>query len=394
MEKEIWSQVVGYEGLYEISTFGRVKRLSRFITDSLGRNILLKERFLVTQISKVTGYPYVNLSKDGNTKSLNIHKLIADAFIPNPLNLPCINHIDEIRSNSVLSNLERCDYSYNNSYGSARDKRKETLRKNMEGRHKNIYQYSKNGELIAVHTCGVSQLEERLGYCIGDCLNGKSKTAHGYYFSYCKSFDYKENLPLKHQKYVLKIGDNDEIIERYKSVSEASRKNGFDRHLLSKKLVDGIAIVNGVKYIVEVKEDGFIPKGHKGPRPDLKGKCAKAISQYTKEGVFIRDFDSANSASLFLGKNAGDITKCCKGTLKSAHGYLWTYKGESAPKKFIAENKRPIEQYTLDGLFLRRYNSIKDAIMSLGRGVSTCIGNNLSGRTHSSYGYIWKYAKD
>ena len=257
---EMWKPVVGYEGFYEISTLGRVKRLARINVDSMGRRFPYKEKILKNGISKQTGYPCINLSKNGCVKSFSIHTLIADAFIPNPNGLPCINHIDEDRSNSVLSNLERCDYSYNNSYGHANEKRRNTLRKNLEGKHKTIYQFDMNGELVSTYQCGVSQLEEKLGYCIGDCLNGKSKTAHGFVFSYENIFKYVEDIPKRHQKFVIRIDDDGNEIERFKSVSEAGRKCGFDRHYFSRsEHIDGIVTIKGSRFIVE-KKVGDIPK--------------------------------------------------------------------------------------------------------------------------------------
>lgn len=250
MDKEIWKPVVGYEGLYEVSTLGRVKRLARMIVDSMGRNVWYREKILFNRISKSTGYPCVNLSKNGKVSSINVHKLIADAFIPNPDSLPCINHIDENRSNSVLSNLERCTYAHNNNYGTIKRKRLATRRKNLEGLHKTIYQYSKDGELIAEYHCGVQQLEEKLGYCLSTCLAGNSKTAHGYVFSYDKTFSYKEDLPKKHQKLVIQVDKDGNEIRKFKSKSEVERVLGFDRHLLNG---NGLVVIKGLKFIIEKK---------------------------------------------------------------------------------------------------------------------------------------------
>ena len=95
MDKEFWKDIVGYEGHYQISNLGRVKRLQRVCIDSLGRRMSYKEKILKVKICKQTGYPYVCLSKDNKREAKDIHTLIADAFIPNPNNLPCVNHIDE-----------------------------------------------------------------------------------------------------------------------------------------------------------------------------------------------------------------------------------------------------------------------------------------------------------
>ena len=419
MEKEIWKNVVGYEGLYEISSLGRVKRLSRVKKDSMGRKTLLKEKILKNGIAKQTGYPSVNLSNNGIAKTFCIHKLIADAFLPNPNNLPCVNHIDEDRSNSVLSNLERCTYAYNNSYGNARAKRRNSLRKYyernsipMKSLNKDVIlsvtQYTLEGDIISFFKGGYPEIREKLGLgsSVLSCLCHKTNSAYGYVwrydgddFSYTKRRTNKgrkfPNVKHSHQKYVVKIDGNGNEIERYKSVSDAGKKNGFDRHYFSTtEDIDGIKTIKGMRFIVEKKENEYIPKGHKGARPDLKGKGAKAVCQYDKNAVFIREFSSIVDAAEFLGnkKYGPEITNCCKGNLKTARGFLWTYKGGKTPQPFIDCSRKVIDQYSLEGLFIARYKSINEAIEKIGRGVSTCIGNNLAGRSHSAYGYIWKYA--
>lgn len=421
MEKELWKDVVGYEGLYQISSNGRVKRLSRWITDHLGRKRLLEEKILINKISIQTRYPCVNLSKEGKVKTWNIHTLIADAFIPNPNNLPCVNHIDEDRTNSVLSNLERCTYLYNNCYGTARDRRRDSIKKYFEKNHipmkflkKDVFlsviQYTLEGEIVGFYKGGYPEIKEKLGYdlSVSRCLAHKVKTAYGYVWRYVgDDFSYtprKTNITDKvrnsiksHQKYVYKVDDEGKIIERYKSVSEAARVNGIDRHALSRiKKIDGIVYFKGMKFVVEEKENEYIPKGHKGPRPDLKGRGAKAVSQYTKDGQFIRDFNSTMEAAEFLGsKNySPEITNCCKGRLKTARGFIWTYKGEKAPKVFINDTLRKIDQYSIDGEYINTFDSIKEAAIAVGNGNPGSISNNLKGISHSAFGYVWKYSEN
>lgn len=105
--QEIWKDVPGYEGLYQVSNLGRVKRpCKRLLKGSICKN----------------GYYRVTLWKNGKMSYKHIHRLVAMVFIPNPNNYPCINHKDEVRTNNNVDNLEWCSYSYNNSYGNARDK--------------------------------------------------------------------------------------------------------------------------------------------------------------------------------------------------------------------------------------------------------------------------------
>lgn len=90
--KETWKAIEGYEGAYEVSDLGRVRNIKR------GGRIMSQ--------SNVHGYRAVNLSKDGKTRSISVHRLVAKAFIPNPDNKPQVNHIDGIKSNNVVNNLE------------------------------------------------------------------------------------------------------------------------------------------------------------------------------------------------------------------------------------------------------------------------------------------------
>lgn len=109
---EIWAPVVGYEGLYEVSTHGRVRRLEREYVDAIGRRRLLPLRLFTPPLSK-DGYPRVSLRKAGQESTQFVHRLVAKAFIPNPENKPDINHIDGDKQNPRADNLEWCTVSEN-----------------------------------------------------------------------------------------------------------------------------------------------------------------------------------------------------------------------------------------------------------------------------------------
>lgn len=116
MTDEVWRPVVGYEGFYEISTFGRVKRVrTNFKHENRPHNESY-ERILRPETSK-DGYLRVDLSANGIARHKQVHRLVAEAFIQNPNNFPMINHKDEDRKNNHVSNLEWCDAKYNNNYG-------------------------------------------------------------------------------------------------------------------------------------------------------------------------------------------------------------------------------------------------------------------------------------
>jgi hypothetical protein len=112
---EIWKPIPGYEGYYEVSNTGKVRSLTRTVIMKDGKPRPIKGRELKPKINN--GYPTVNLSKNGTVKTIRIHRLVALTFIPNPDNLPIINHKDENKQNNNVNNLEWCTYEYNNNYG-------------------------------------------------------------------------------------------------------------------------------------------------------------------------------------------------------------------------------------------------------------------------------------
>ena len=108
---ERWKDIQGYEGLYQVSSEGRVKSLERY--DACNR---LVEEKILKQIEN-SGYLYVQLSKCGTKKRFSVHRLVAENFIPNPNNLQQVNHKDENKKNNKVDNLEWCTSDYNLSYG-------------------------------------------------------------------------------------------------------------------------------------------------------------------------------------------------------------------------------------------------------------------------------------
>lgn len=133
---EIWKDVPGYEGIYIVSNFGKVKSLQRTRKGSYGSIRIVNERILRHKIDK-DGYHIVTLSKEGKTKCIGVHRLVAQAFLPNIYNFPIINHKDEDPSNNFVDNLEWCTVKYNNNYGTRIERGLETKLKN--GSIKNIY---------------------------------------------------------------------------------------------------------------------------------------------------------------------------------------------------------------------------------------------------------------
>lgn len=115
-ENEIWKDVVGFEGLYQVSNFGNVRSVTRFITRSDGKTYLKKRKQLKSFVTN-KGYEYVMLNDFNSKQHLKtVHRLVAQAFVDNPGNLAVVNHKDENKLNNAATNLEWCTQSYNMTY--------------------------------------------------------------------------------------------------------------------------------------------------------------------------------------------------------------------------------------------------------------------------------------
>lgn len=125
------------------------------------------------------GYNRITLCKDGKVKYILIHRLVALAFIPNPDNLPIINHKDENPSNNNVENLEWCSIKYNNTYGTR-------LERSAIANWKPIRQFTKDGLFIKEYT-SLKEAARQTGFyksAISQCCNGKLKSSHGYIWRY------------------------------------------------------------------------------------------------------------------------------------------------------------------------------------------------------------------
>lgn len=182
MMEEEWLPVKDYEGLYEVSNMGRVRSLKNT------RHNKRKEPKIKAQCIGTWGYKTVTLCKDGISTVSLVHRLVAQTFVPNPDNLPFINHIDEDKCNNISENLEFCTQAYNNNYGTARQRGIETAKKNGSYNTKKLYQYDKIGNLIGVFD-SVASASKSLNInasTLSNCANGKRhcRSVHGYVFRF------------------------------------------------------------------------------------------------------------------------------------------------------------------------------------------------------------------
>lgn len=147
--KELWKDIEGYEGLYQVSNLGRIKSLVRVrnnydINTTLFTKIVVPEKIRKLQLTK-DGYYRVGLTKNKKQTYFQVHRLVAKAFIPNPENKPQVNHKDENKLNNRIDNLEWCISKYNANYGT----RNERLRKKLCKRVKCVETGVVYGSLIS-----------------------------------------------------------------------------------------------------------------------------------------------------------------------------------------------------------------------------------------------------
>ena len=116
MDDERWRWVVGYEGLYMVSDQGRVMSVPKRAARSNGYMASYDGQIL-SPSNNTNGYPSVNLHRGGRGRTRAVHRLVAEAFVPNPEGLSSVNHIDEDKTNNSAENLEWCTVGYNNDYG-------------------------------------------------------------------------------------------------------------------------------------------------------------------------------------------------------------------------------------------------------------------------------------
>lgn len=161
-----YKDIEGFPG-YKIGTDGTIlsnKRSKGYINTFIG----------------ASGYKFATLYNNGRRSTIALHRLLANAFIPNPNNLPMINHKDENPLNNDLSNLEWCSESYNRTYGNCETKRTSTI-----SHSRSIAQFNLEGDLLNIFpSCSAAARSLNLGksaaFSIGQCTLGHIKQSHGY----------------------------------------------------------------------------------------------------------------------------------------------------------------------------------------------------------------------
>lgn len=177
-EKEIWKDIEGWGGMYQVSNMGRVKSLERTVWNGRGYYKTVHERILKPKKDK-DGYLQVQLWKEGKCKWYKIHRLVSQAFLANPQNLPEVNHINEIKSDNHVDNLEWVTCKENLNHGT----RNQRI---SEKKSKPVIAINKVSGLI-MYWNSAKEASRVLGIAkshICNCLKGRAKSAGNFYWYY------------------------------------------------------------------------------------------------------------------------------------------------------------------------------------------------------------------
>ena len=170
---ETWKNIKGYEGLYQVSSMGRVKSLER--KDCLGR--IVKERVLKPGMDK-DGYLFVNLCAGGK-RTFFVHRLVCQAFHENPGNKPQVNHLNEAKTDNRACNLEWATAKENLNHGTHNERMAKTL-------SKPICQYTLDEKIVKTWA-SLTEVQRQTGFSkgnISEVANGNRKTAYGFIWKY------------------------------------------------------------------------------------------------------------------------------------------------------------------------------------------------------------------
>lgn len=174
---EIWKDIEGYEGEYQVSNLGRVRSLDKELPVFGNKGTKIRRGIIKRFNTSHSGYRYVMLCSKGVCKNIRVHRLVAQAFIPNPDNMPEVNHKDEDKTNNRADNLEWCSPKYNCNYGTRKER-------NAVWKRRSVLQLDMNGNIIQEFPSVTAARIATGARHIAEVCRGKLNKTGGYRWKY------------------------------------------------------------------------------------------------------------------------------------------------------------------------------------------------------------------
>lgn len=225
MEEE-WRDIPTLNGRYQVSNFGRVRSVNHLVVRPQG-NYMAKGRLIKGKLNRKTGYISLCYWVAGEREYIYVHRAVALAFLPNPNNLPFVNHKDENPQNNHVDNLEWCTHEYNCNYGTSKSRMIDKMRKYA------VYQCTLEGRVIALFA-SINEAARFMGVnssLISRACRGQSESVKGFRWSFVdrtlKEYA-KRQRELRRSKFIkIKAVEQYSLdgvfISRYDSCAEATR---------------------------------------------------------------------------------------------------------------------------------------------------------------------------
>lgn len=345
---EVWKDVVGYETLYQVSNLGRIKTKRNKIPYNYPYPRYKHQRILILrQYKQKNGYLQVRLRKDEKYYNHSVHRIVAQAFIPNTHDRPQINHKDENKQNNCANNLEWCDSTYNNNYGTCKARSSATLRK-MAYNGTPIIIFDKSGKLLSEF---LSMKETARYYPISltALKNNKDGKIIGDYIFFHKKYFSNDKLQqiisdIDTRK-VVQLSINGDFVKCFNTIKEASKETGvaYSQILWCCKHKPKHKTAGGYIWLYN---DEYIQNCVKTSTKWKINRCEalrKEVHQFDINGNYINSYESVTSASVVTHISKNTISENCneKRNVLSAGGYIWSYsKNESDIKRKVNRLKK------------------------------------------------------